>query len=142
MVVRAYAVCIGVKPECRWMESEMVGDGQGRADEADEAYHDNQYLFMSSPFRCQFALATVWFFLNLTFSISWIFRVMWFVVSFAWVTSSSLFVLTFCSSLVLQFMSFLIVEFILPAFIFSRQFAIALVFSMNVFRVFCGFISM
>src|SRR5258708_39408082 len=40
MVVRAYAVCIGVKPECRWTESEMVGDGQGRADEADEVYHD------------------------------------------------------------------------------------------------------
>src|SRR5258708_18271889 len=40
MVVRAYAVCIGVKPECRRMESEMVGDGQGRVDEADEVYHD------------------------------------------------------------------------------------------------------
>ncbi len=40
MVVRAYAVCIGVKPECRRMESEMVGDGQGHADEADEVHHD------------------------------------------------------------------------------------------------------
>ncbi len=40
MVVRAYAVCIGVKLECRRMESEMVGDGQGHVDEADEAYHD------------------------------------------------------------------------------------------------------
>src|SRR5258707_10351796 len=40
MVVRAYAVCIGVTPECRWMESEMVGDGRGHADEVDEAYHD------------------------------------------------------------------------------------------------------
>src|SRR5258708_40124770 len=40
MVVRAYAVCIGVTPECRRMESEMVRDGQGRADEADEGYHD------------------------------------------------------------------------------------------------------
>ena len=40
MVVRAYAVCIGVTPECRWMELEMIGDGRGCADEADEAYHD------------------------------------------------------------------------------------------------------
>src|SRR5258708_1263554 len=46
MVVRAYAVCIRVKPECRWMESEMVGDGQGHADEADEAYHDRSTEFM------------------------------------------------------------------------------------------------
>ncbi len=38
--MRAYAVCIGVKPECRQMELEMVGDGQGHVDEADEAYHD------------------------------------------------------------------------------------------------------
>ena len=42
MVVQAYAVCIRVKLECRRMESEMVGDGQGRADEADEAYHDTE----------------------------------------------------------------------------------------------------
>src|SRR6266436_1908445 len=73
-----------------------------------------------------------------SFRASFIIAVLWFAVSFVWVTSSSLFVLTFCSSLVLQFMSFLIVEFILPTFIFSRWFAIALVFSMNVFRVFCG----
>ena len=26
--------------ECRQMESEMIGDGQGCADEADEVYHD------------------------------------------------------------------------------------------------------
>ncbi len=38
--MRAYAVCIGVTPECRRTESEMIGDGQGHADEADEAYHD------------------------------------------------------------------------------------------------------
>ncbi len=38
MVVRAYAVCIGVTPECRRTESEMVRDGQGHAD---EAYHDS-----------------------------------------------------------------------------------------------------
>ncbi len=40
MVVQAYAVCIGVTPECRWMELEMIGDGWGCADEVDEAYHD------------------------------------------------------------------------------------------------------
>src|SRR5260221_14075000 len=40
MVVRAYIVCIGVTPECRQTESEMIGDGWGRADEADKAYHD------------------------------------------------------------------------------------------------------
>ena len=40
MVVQAYAVCIGVTPECRRMESEMIRDGQGHADEADEVYHD------------------------------------------------------------------------------------------------------
>src|SRR6266436_8618644 len=40
MVVRAYAVCIRVTPECRWMESEMIRDGRGHVDEADEAYHD------------------------------------------------------------------------------------------------------
>ena len=40
MVVRAYTVCIGVTLECRWMESEMIRDGWGHADEADEAYHD------------------------------------------------------------------------------------------------------
>jgi len=40
MVVRAYAVCIGVTPECRQMKSEMIGDGRGCADEADKAYHD------------------------------------------------------------------------------------------------------
>src|SRR5258708_7267339 len=40
VVVQAYAVCIRVTPECRWMESEMIRDGQGRADKADEAYHD------------------------------------------------------------------------------------------------------
>ena len=37
MVVRAYAVCIGVTLECRRTESEMIGDGRGCAD---EAYHD------------------------------------------------------------------------------------------------------
>src|SRR6266446_4049421 len=36
MVVQAYAVCIGVTPECRWTESEMIGDGQGHADEVEE----------------------------------------------------------------------------------------------------------
>ncbi len=35
--MRAYAVCIGVTPECRQMESEMIRDGRGHAD---EAYHD------------------------------------------------------------------------------------------------------
>src|SRR5260370_424360 len=40
MVVRAYTVCIRVTPECRWMESEMIGDGRGHADKADRAYHD------------------------------------------------------------------------------------------------------
>src|SRR5260221_13511434 len=50
MVVRAYAVCIGVKPECRWTELEMVGDGQGCADEADEAYHD------ITPLLCRYVL--------------------------------------------------------------------------------------
>ena len=44
MVVQAYTVCIGVKPECRQTESEMVGDGQGHADEADEVYHDTYAL--------------------------------------------------------------------------------------------------
>src|SRR5260221_7061358 len=40
MVVQAYAVCIGVTPECRQTELEMIRDGRGCADEADEAYHD------------------------------------------------------------------------------------------------------
>src|SRR5258708_36285102 len=40
MVVRAYAVCIGVTLECRQTELEMIRDGQGCADKADEAYHD------------------------------------------------------------------------------------------------------
>ncbi len=40
MVVQAYAVCIGVTPECRQTELEMVGDGQGHAD---EAYHDKMH---------------------------------------------------------------------------------------------------
>src|SRR5258708_39532798 len=40
MVVQAYTVCIGVTLECRWMESEMIGDGRGCADKADKAYHD------------------------------------------------------------------------------------------------------
>src|SRR5258707_9443055 len=40
MVVRAYIVCIGVTPECRQTELEMIGDGQGHVDEADKAYHD------------------------------------------------------------------------------------------------------
>ena len=44
MVVRAYTVCIGVTPECRWMESEMIGDGWGHADEADEVYHDRMII--------------------------------------------------------------------------------------------------
>src|SRR5258708_32408462 len=44
MVMRAYAVCIRVTPECRWTESEMIRDGQGHADKADEVYHDNQDL--------------------------------------------------------------------------------------------------
>ena len=38
--MRAYAVCIGVTLECRRTESEMIGDGWGCADKADEAYHD------------------------------------------------------------------------------------------------------
>src|SRR5258708_6509053 len=50
MVVRAYAVCIGVTPECRRMESEMGGDGQGRVDKADEAYHD------ITPLLCRYVL--------------------------------------------------------------------------------------
>ena len=40
MVVQAYAVCIGVTLECRWMESEMIGDGRGHVDKVDEVYHD------------------------------------------------------------------------------------------------------
>src|SRR5258708_5310980 len=40
MVVRACSVCIGGKRECRRMESEMVRDGQGCADEVDKVYHD------------------------------------------------------------------------------------------------------
>src|SRR5258705_1781287 len=40
MVVRAYAVCIRVTPECRQTKSEMIRDGRGHADEADEVYHD------------------------------------------------------------------------------------------------------
>ena len=44
MVVRAYAVCIGVTPECRRTESEMIGDGWGHADEADEVYHDRTLM--------------------------------------------------------------------------------------------------
>ena len=39
--MRAYAVCIGVTPECRRTELEMIGDGRGRVDKADEVYHDN-----------------------------------------------------------------------------------------------------
>src|SRR6266436_3408116 len=50
MVVQAYTVCIGVTPECRWMESEMVGDGRGCADEADEAFHD------ITPLLCRYVL--------------------------------------------------------------------------------------
>ncbi len=38
MVVQAYAVCIGVTPECRQTELEMIRDGWGG--DADEAYHD------------------------------------------------------------------------------------------------------
>ena len=49
MVVRAYAVCIGVTPECRRMELEMVGDGWGHADEADEVYHDSLSIFLCGP---------------------------------------------------------------------------------------------
>src|SRR5258708_13273730 len=41
MVVQAYAVCIGVTPECRQMELEMIGDGWGHAD---EVYHDTLEL--------------------------------------------------------------------------------------------------
>src|SRR5258708_13193864 len=37
MVVKAYAVCIGVTPECRRKESEMIRDGWGHAD---KVYHD------------------------------------------------------------------------------------------------------
>src|SRR5258708_4326445 len=50
MVVRAYAVCIGVTLECRRTESEMIRDGQGHADEADEAYHD------ITPLLCHYVL--------------------------------------------------------------------------------------
>src|SRR6266436_2367933 len=50
MVVRAYAVCIGVTLECRWTESEMIRDGQGCADKADEAYHD------ITPLLCHYVL--------------------------------------------------------------------------------------
>ena len=39
--MRAYTVCIGVTPECRWMESEMIRDGWGCADEVDKVYHDS-----------------------------------------------------------------------------------------------------
>ncbi len=42
--MRAYAVCIRVTLECRQMESEMIGDGQGCVDEADEAYHDRKVV--------------------------------------------------------------------------------------------------
>jgi len=61
--VQAYAVCIGVTPECRWMESEMIRDGQGRADEVDEAYHDNNpfpYSVISHTLAsCRVALVTL-----------------------------------------------------------------------------------
>ena len=42
--MQAYTVCIGVTLECRRTESEMIRDGQGHADEADEAYHDSLCL--------------------------------------------------------------------------------------------------
>ena len=45
--MRAYAVCIGVTPECRQTESEMIRDGRGHVDEADEAYHDSYVLYGS-----------------------------------------------------------------------------------------------
>ncbi len=45
MVVRAYTVCIGVTPECRQMESEMIRDGWGCVDEVDKAYHDNGFMY-------------------------------------------------------------------------------------------------
>ena len=48
MVVRAYAVCIGVTLECRQMESEMIGDGR---EHADEAYHDNS-IYYTEPHTC------------------------------------------------------------------------------------------
>src|SRR5258708_34496794 len=55
MVVQAYAVCIGVTPECRQTESEMIGDGRGHADEADEAYHDIHHFQLddSNPLESQ-----------------------------------------------------------------------------------------
>src|SRR5258708_32026 len=52
MVVQAYAVCIGVTPECRQTESEMIGDGRGHAD---EAYHDIHHFQLddSKPLESQ-----------------------------------------------------------------------------------------
>ena len=47
--MRAYTVCIGVTPECRRTESEMIRDGQGCADKADEAYHDMKHQPNTSP---------------------------------------------------------------------------------------------
>ncbi len=56
MVVRAYAVCIGVTPECRQTESEMIGDGRGHADEVDKAYHDSYALW---PVQCPSSVSTI-----------------------------------------------------------------------------------
>ena len=50
--MQAYTVCIGVTLECRWMKSEMIGDGQGHADKADKAYHDRTDIIPSCQDLC------------------------------------------------------------------------------------------
>src|SRR5258705_12325161 len=53
VVVRAYAVCIRVTPECRRTESEMIRDGRGHADEVDKAYHD------ITPLLCRYVVGGI-----------------------------------------------------------------------------------
>src|SRR5258708_14946024 len=100
-----------------------------------------QYLLTISPWRCQFALATILLQSWQTLWMSWIFLVMELAISSAWVSLSLSLWLTSYRILSLLLVSFFILEFIFPALIFLRHLANMVISWIRCWRCFCRFYS-
>src|SRR5258708_19226740 len=101
----------------------------------------HQYLLTISPWRCQFALASILLQLWQTLWMSWIFLVMELAISSAWVCLSLSLWLTSFRILSLLLVRFFILEFIFPASIFLRHLANMVISWISFWSCFFGFFS-
>src|SRR5258708_36368785 len=88
----------------------------------------HQYLLTISPWRCQFALATILLQSWQTLWMSWIFLVMELAISSAWVSLSLSLSLTSFRIFSLLLVSFFIFVYIFPDFIFLFHLAHIIIF--------------